>query len=123
MRAFTLVEVVISVSILAVLLMFLVGVLPSAVLTQQRGSALQAATAYAVEVMEDFKSRPTPAGPYPVRDEWLAVRLNAVQYRVSRDIYLVEGEGTARLLEGVVVVTWGGTGSPLTLRERVYRRR
>ncbi|MHB2015509.1 MAG: type IV pilus modification PilV family protein [Candidatus Xenobia bacterium] len=111
-RGFTLVEILVSLAILAAGVVFVVSIIPTAVLTLQRAEDLQAATAYGQELVEDARAHvPTAAG----RDRDFQVTLNRTEFHVTRDIVVFPD------LEDVVVTLQGPSDQqPVKLATRLF---
>jgi type II secretory pathway pseudopilin PulG len=58
MRGVSLAELSVSVALLGLLIMFVITLLPSSVVTLRRADAMQSATAYAVDMIEQARTNP-----------------------------------------------------------------
>lgn len=115
----TLLEVVVSLVLVAASVTVIVGIIPMGVTSLKKSESLQAATLYALELIEDaaradFES--VRANRLLKRD----VTLNKFQYRVARELYFVDEEEPSHLYDVVVNVSWDSQPAPVILRTRVY---
>lgn len=120
-QGFTLLEIVVSLFLVAVALTLASGIIPMNVTSLKRSESLQAATMYAVEVLAEAES---PAF-VPDADHLNMQRdvvINDVTYHVLRVIYAVDHSPIPRLYDVVVNVSWEIQPVPVELRTRVYRR-
>lgn len=114
-------ELVISALLIALALIVIVGVIPMGVNSLKKSESIQAATLYAVEVVEDSKRdgfRPTADQLLFERD----VEINKIRYHVTREIYSADGDNPPSLYDVVVHVSWQPQPVPVELRTRVYRK-
>jgi prepilin-type N-terminal cleavage/methylation domain-containing protein len=111
-RGLTLVEVIVSLAILAMGLLFVLSLIPSSVLSLKKAEDLQAASAYGMELLEMVRLQPPSAEERQAFD----VDFNHTSFHFVREIYSVE-EG----LFDVVVVAQGREDTPpLRLATRVH---
>ena len=114
----TILEVMVSVVLVACSLTVIVGIIPMGATSLRKSENHQAAILYANEVVEDAARGdfvPVPADLFQ-RD----VTINGIQYQVAREIYAVDAETPPHLYDVVVRVAWGGQPVPVLLRTRVY---
>ena len=118
-RGFTLLEIVVSLCLVALSLVLIVGIVPMNVTSLKKSEALQAATLYASEVLVQAESPAfVPDAEHLSLDH--PVVINQVTYRVVRQIYGVDGANPPHLYDVVVHVSWEPQPVPVELRTRVY---
>lgn len=121
MRAgFTLLEVIVSVLLVAVSIVIIVGLIPTGIHAQKKSENIHLATLYANEVIEDAQR-----SDFALRDTDMHVEhrftANDTEFRVTRDIYGIAGDTPTHLFDVVVRVTWNPQPVPVDLRTRIYR--
>ena len=115
---FSLIEVVVSVVLVAASLIVIVGMIPMGASAQRKSENMQAATLYACEVLEDAAR--TEYRPHD-RDRFERdVTINDTAFHVVRVIYGVDASDLPQLYDAVVHVSWKPQPVPVELRLRVY---
>lgn len=109
-RGMTLLEVVIALALIALGIVFVLGILPTSVLSVKRSEDMEAATAYGVEVVEDAR-RQLPE----TLSQTFVKTLNQTEFTVTRDIYVVD-QATSDI---VVVASWSPDRPGIRLATRV----
>lgn len=120
MRAgWTLLEITVSAVLVAVAVVVIVGLIPTTVTSLKKSENMQAATLYAVEVLEDARRTDfVPDASHRRCDRTLEI--NHIAFAVARDVYALDGEDPPRLYDVVVKVTWKPQPVPVELKTRVY---
>jgi uncharacterized protein (TIGR02598 family) len=113
-RGFTLAEVIVAAGLVAMSALMIVTLLPSGVLSLKKAENLQAATAYALEVIEAHRAHSTVAPDFKVT-------LNDTQFRVQSTTRAVP-HPSGRLQDVLVTVTWNRQPQPVSLATRLYDR-
>lgn len=107
----TLIEVILAVALLAMGVLFVASIIPTSVMSLKKAEDLQAASAYALKIVENLRLHP-PAGP---DTQGGVVTLNRTEFRFSYEVLPVE-EG---LFDIVVVMTGRPDSPPFRLATRV----
>lgn len=115
---FSLLEVVVSVVLVAASLVVIVGMIPMGASAQRKSENIQAATLYACEMVEDA-ARPEyrPRGSDRFERD---VAINGTTFHAVRVIYGVDATDAPHLYDVVVNVSWNPQPVPVELRLRVY---
>lgn len=113
-RGLSLVEIVLALAVLGLCFMFAASLIPTGIITLQRGQDMQAATGYAQELMEDVRQTPaSKAG----RDRELDVPIGSTTYHATRDIVKLNGQ----MIDVVVTVSWRKDVPPVVLATRLQQ--
>lgn len=99
-RGLSLLEVVVALALIALVLPFLLNLVPSSALALKRSEDVNAASAYAAKLLEEVRADPSPT-PGVVTS---TVRLNNTDFRIVREIYAVDRQPS---LHDVVVSVHG----------------
>ena len=105
-----------ALSLAALVLPFLLNLIPSGRLAQQKGENLQAATAFALEWIEDASLKPPKVDG---TDKDQTVLLNGVAFHATREARQVEGQ---KDLQDVIVTLTTPRGEPIRLAIRLPRQ-
>lgn len=111
-RGFTLLEVVLAAALLAASLLVIVSLIPSGVLSLKKAENIQAATAYALEVLEWDRANFSSTAPPDSQ-----VTLNGTVFHVHNDVYAVPTY--SGLYDLAVTVSWDRQPQPVILATRV----
>ncbi|MDQ7822007.1 MAG: type II secretion system protein [Candidatus Eremiobacteraeota bacterium] len=119
-RAFTLIEIVVALAILAASLILIISVIPTGVMSLKKAEDYQSASAYAAYLVEEARQQRPPSASYPLTD-WVGEKaINRTVFTFQRDIYAVDRQEPHRVFDIIVTVRWVRTPRPLTLSTRVY---
>ncbi|MBM3465923.1 MAG: hypothetical protein FJX76_27855 [Armatimonadetes bacterium] len=110
MRGLTLVEILISVGLLAMAILFVVSIIPTSVMSLKKAEDLQAADAYGVGLVEMARMAP----PAEAETREFVVTLNRTEFHFVREVRQVE-EG---LIDILVTATSNARTPPLRLATR-----
>jgi Tfp pilus assembly protein PilV len=113
-RGLSLVEVLVAVGLLAMGSMFILGLLPTGILSLRQAESLQTATAYGMMLIEEVPEEPPRV---PARDPVRTFTLNGTRYQATRELVAL-GED---LFEIRVTVRWDGCRRPVELALRRLR--
>ncbi len=114
MRGLSLLEVVVALALLALVLPFLLNLVPSSALALKRAEDVNAASAYAAKLLDE--SRCAPNFTVGV-DKQETVTLNNTEFQVAREIYAVQGMDEMR--DVVVSVTGPRRFQPIRMATRL----
>jgi hypothetical protein len=106
---FSLLDIVMGISILSMVILFVVSLLPSSVGSLRRAEALQGATLYGTELLEAARAAP-PGTPVDT-----VVTLNSTSMHVTREILPLGN----RLVDVKVTVTYRPDAQPVLLTTRL----
>lgn len=112
-RGFTMVEVIVAAALLGACVLLIVGLVPSGVLSLKKAEDLQAASAYALQVLEFHRKTARPD-----QDEAFDVALNQTQFHVHVQTSAVPAHAE-RLADLCVTMSWNRQPAPLVLATRV----
>ena len=111
LRAFSLLELIMAVALLAVGILFIASLIPSSVLGLKKAEDTQAAAAYGIELIENARLSPPTA---PDRREFRRT-LNGTDFQFVRQIYGVDDE----LFDVVVIASGNPEYPPMRIATRV----
>lgn len=109
-RGLSLLEVVIALALVALGVVFVLGIIPTGVLSVKRSEDMEAATSYGMEVIENARHKLPPEAE---TDTY--VTFNKTDFHVQRAIYSVDDYTT----DIVVVVRWSEESPGIRLATRV----
>lgn len=112
-RAFSLIEVVVGLGLLALILPLALNLVPSGLFAQRRAQQNEAAIALARGWLEQARSTTQSAGLYGPQ----MISVGQYNYRVSQEVYNVDA-----YLQDVVVVVQTTRGLPVRLATRIVRK-
>lgn len=109
-RGVSVLEVVIALSLLALGVLFVLGIVPTGVSTIRRAEDITSAVAYGNDVIEHCRAKLPPAGT----TEW-TVTLNSTAFEITREIVPV----SPSLTDVVVTLHWSDRTPPRVLATRL----
>lgn len=113
-RGFTLVDVIVSIALLAMGLLFVVSLIPMGVLSLKKAENLQTAAAYAVEVVEASRE----GFEETARLDKFETVINDTDFEIERFVQTVP-DTDGRLHDVKVVVKWDGQPVPVVVTTRM----
>ncbi|GMU55397.1 MAG: hypothetical protein AMXMBFR33_45430 [Candidatus Xenobia bacterium] len=114
MRGLSLLEMVVALGLLALVLPFLLNLVPSSALALKRAEDVDAASAYATRLLEE--ARATPPSRLGV-DLDSFVTLNNTRFRVVREVYAVDNYPALR--DVVVAISGPARLQPIRMATRL----
>ena len=119
---FSLLEMVVCISLIAFIIMGIIGLIPTGLKSLTHADQVQAATLYGTEVLEDaiydVQSNPSAS----LGSTTSSFSLNRTDYSVQKSVTRVDNVSSPMpvLVEIDVGVSWNGHPQPVMLSTRVY---
>ncbi|MHC9541203.1 MAG: prepilin-type N-terminal cleavage/methylation domain-containing protein [Vulcanimicrobiota bacterium] len=120
--AFSLIEVMVAIGLLAITLLFTMPAISSSLQTTSHARQLQAASAYGHGLIEEVKASPPPLSELPKKDIDRDMMIGTKECHVLRSIYHVDDESEYTLEQVVVVIDWKGCKNPLILSQVILAK-
>src|SRR5438128_1358630 len=102
-RGFSLVEIIVAISLLSVCLVFIVTIFPTANVGLHKARDLEAASHYAVSLLEQARRSLNDGAQLPASSDRI-VKLNESDFSVHQQVTLLEAQGSYALQEIAVKV-------------------
>ena len=120
--AFTLIEVMVAIGLLAVTLLFTITAISSSLQTSAHARQMEAAAEYGRGLIEEVKASPPPRSELPKKDMDRVITIGTKECHVIRSIYHVDRESEYTLQHVVVVIDWKGCKNPLVLSQAILAK-
>jgi len=120
--AFSLIEVMVAIGLLAVTLLFTMTAISSSMQTSSHARQLEAAAEYGRGLIEEVKASPPPLSELPKKDIDRVMTIGKKECHVIRSIYYVDKESEYTLQNVVVVIDWKDCKNPLVLSQAILTK-
>ncbi|MGV8118867.1 MAG: prepilin-type N-terminal cleavage/methylation domain-containing protein [Candidatus Xenobiia bacterium LiM19] len=120
--AFTLIEVMVAIGLLAITLLFTITAISSSLKTSAHARQMEAAAEYGRGLIEEVKASPLPRSELPKKDIDQDITIGTKECHVVRSIYHVDRESEYTLQHVVVVINWKGCKNPLVLSQAILTK-
>jgi uncharacterized protein (TIGR02598 family) len=118
-RAFTLIEMVVAIGIIATSLIMIVSIIPTGVLSLKKAEDYQSANAYGMSLIEETRNSRPACSSYPVTDLVAEKTFNNTKFLFQRDIYALDSRNPHEFYDILVTITWARQPQPLRLSTRI----
>jgi|GEM_PF-1221197 len=120
--AFSLIEVMVAIGLLAVTLLFTMTAISSSRKTSEYARQLETAAEYGRSLIEEIKASPPPLSELPKKDIDRVMTIGTKECHVLRSIYYVDKDSEYTLQKVIVVIDWKECKNPLVLSQAILTK-